>query len=543
MAVVQAALLGLTAVLLAAQLKPLKPEYAVYLVLAASIGVGFLGLARLGVLLDTLREIGNGIRIRHVDLAALFKMAGITYIAEFTSRILCGGNPGGDGWEAGDPRGERAGGAVAGGDIEGVYGMRWKRNVFLMLGLVMGIFWGIRQSEVTAFAAEQTGVRQKTGRQAGLWTIPMPTAETVDFGQRAEPQQEDEIADIDVTEIQEYLDQIGGDDTAGLTFRDLMDMIRKGDAENVFLYGKDRIVSALFSEIRTNTSFLAEILILSLCGAACSGFFGIFGSSQLSETGAYVICICVQTFLAASFFASIRIAEETTGDILGFMKVLLPAYFLAVTMAGGAVTSASVCGFTLGAIGVIQAVVSGFLLPIMKLYMVLSLVGNLFREEMFSVMTEFLGKVVGWTVKTMFGIVVGFHLIQGLVLPQADAMKNAAVVRTIEAVPGIGAGAGAMSNLLMGSAVLIKNTAGAAAVAVLIFLASVPMVKLAVLMALYYLAAAVMQPVCDKRLAACMAQNAVGHGMLLEIVGYSLALFAVTIAVISYSTNAVYYAG
>lgn len=96
----------------------------------------------------------------------------------------------------------------------------------------------------------------------------------------------------------------------------------------------------------------------------------------------------------------------------------------------------------------------------MKLYMVLSLVGNLFREEMFSVMTEFLGKVVGWTVKTMFGIVVGFHLIQGLVLPQADAMKNAAVVRTIEAVPGIGAGAGAMSNLLMGSAVLIKNTAG-----------------------------------------------------------------------------------
>ena len=75
MAVVQAALLGLTAVLLAAQLKPLKPEYAVYLVLAASIGVGFLGLARLGVLLDTLREIGNGIRIRHVYLAALFKMA------------------------------------------------------------------------------------------------------------------------------------------------------------------------------------------------------------------------------------------------------------------------------------------------------------------------------------------------------------------------------------------------------------------------------------------------------------------------------------
>ena len=87
MSVVQAALLGLTAILFAAQLKPLKPEYAVYLVLAASIGIGFLGLAKLGVLLDTLREIGNGIRIRHVYLAALLKMAGITYIAEFSSGI------------------------------------------------------------------------------------------------------------------------------------------------------------------------------------------------------------------------------------------------------------------------------------------------------------------------------------------------------------------------------------------------------------------------------------------------------------------------
>ena len=79
----------------------------------------------------------------------------------------------------------------------------------------------------------------------------------------------------------------------------------------------------------------------------------------------------------------------------------------------------------------------------------------------------------------------------------------------------------------MGSGILIKNTAGAAAVAVLLFLAAVPVLKLLVLMALYYAAAAAMQPVCDKRLVSCMSQTAAGHGMLLKIVGYSLALFAV----------------
>ena len=92
---------------------------------------------------------------------------------------------------------------------------------------------------------------------------------------------DEEEPDIDLTEIQDYLDQIGGDQAVGMTFREMMDRIRDGDVENVFIYGRDRIISALFSELRTNTSFLAEILILSLCGAACSGFLGIFGSSQL----------------------------------------------------------------------------------------------------------------------------------------------------------------------------------------------------------------------------------------------------------------------
>ena len=195
-------------------------------------------------------------------------------------------------------------------------------------------------------------------------TIPAFAAEPGDPGQEVWTQDAGSTA-LDLSEIENYLDRIGEQKTAGMTFGELMNMIQAGDMEKIFLYGRDRIASALFSEIRTNASFLAEILILSLCGAACSGFFGIFGSGQLSETGFYVICICVQTFLAAGFFFSIRIAEETTGEILGFMKVMLPAYFLAVTMAGGAVTSASVCGFTIGAIGVIQTVVSGFLLPVM----------------------------------------------------------------------------------------------------------------------------------------------------------------------------------
>ncbi len=51
-------------------------------------------------------------------------------------------------------------------------------------------------------------------------------------------------------------------------------------------------------------------------------------------------------------------------------------------------------------------------------------------------MTELLGKVVGWTVKTMFGIVVGFPSDPGAGTSTGGCHENAAVMRAVEAVPG-----------------------------------------------------------------------------------------------------------
>ena len=86
MTIIQAAVLGITAVALAVQLKPLRQEYSVYLILAAGLVIGFLSISRLELILDTVRAIGSQIRVKNIYLGTLLKM-GITYIAEFASGI------------------------------------------------------------------------------------------------------------------------------------------------------------------------------------------------------------------------------------------------------------------------------------------------------------------------------------------------------------------------------------------------------------------------------------------------------------------------
>lgn len=87
MTIIQAAVLGITAVALAVQLKHLRQEYSVYLILAAGLVIGFLSISRLELILDTVRAIGSQIRVKNIYLGTLLKMVGITYIAEFASGI------------------------------------------------------------------------------------------------------------------------------------------------------------------------------------------------------------------------------------------------------------------------------------------------------------------------------------------------------------------------------------------------------------------------------------------------------------------------
>ncbi len=87
MTVVTVGIIGIMTVLMAGQLKSLKGEYGLYLVLAAACVIFFYGTLRLRGILEGMQKIQNMIRINPVYLNTLLKMTGITYIAEFSSGI------------------------------------------------------------------------------------------------------------------------------------------------------------------------------------------------------------------------------------------------------------------------------------------------------------------------------------------------------------------------------------------------------------------------------------------------------------------------
>lgn len=117
--------------------------------------------------------------------------------------------------------------------------------------------------------------------------------------------------------------------------------------------------------------------------------------------------------------------------------------------------------FTLFLISGVRWLTSVFLLPCIEIYILLVLVNHLSGEKRLGHLAELLSMLVGWSLKALLALVCGFHMVQGLISPAADAFRTMSVSRGIEAIPGVGDAGSSATELVLGSAMLIKNGIGA----------------------------------------------------------------------------------
>ncbi len=348
------------------------------------------------------------------------------------------------------------------------------------------------------------------------------------------------LEQLDLSEINRFLENKGGE--ASMTMEEVMGYLARGELKGLLAKVFQTMKQALFGEVSVGGSLMGQVLTLGFLGAVFTNFSTVFQGSQISETGFFITCLLLFTFLTASLMESMTLAAEVVEDILEFMKVLMPSYFLAVAFAGGSVSAVVMYEFTLWIMAAGQWGLGSLILPLIRVYVLIGMAGNLVKEAFLSKMTLLLEQITGWGLKTLPGLVLGFHLIQSLILPYVDSLKQGAVQKVVAMIPGVGQGASAVTQLLLGSGVLIKNTMGMAAVVILMVIIAVPVLKLVVLMIMYQCVAAVMEPVCDRRLIECVSIAAKGQKMMVQAVTAAALMLIITVAVVCAGTNVTYYA-
>lgn len=355
------------------------------------------------------------------------------------------------------------------------------------------------------------------------------------YEEERSPEMEELLTQFDFSKMDQSLSELFPEEK--LRFQDVLDLVLSGEQELSGSLVNRLIKDQVGYAYRSCRDNLIHILVIALVAAVFHQLAGALKSTQIAEIGFYVLYLLLVALSLNSFGVVVEWAAESLEDLTGFMGVFCPLYFLAVTIAKGSVTSAAFYQIVLFLIFLVEVLIAKILLPLIHVYMMMNILNHLSNEAYLSRFSKLIETVVSWALKTLLACVVGINVIQGMISPAIDSVKQSVITRGAEAIPGVGDALGGIAEVALGTAVLIKNGMGMAGAVFCILICLVPIIQTALIAFLYQLAAAVIQPVCDPRIAGCIESVSEGCRLMLKVISTTALLFLLTIAIVTAVTS------
>lgn len=341
--------------------------------------------------------------------------------------------------------------------------------------------------------------------------------------------------EMSVDEIQQMMNQMFGE--RSFSFSEYVSAMIRGElpftAESVLR----TVCEGLAANLAEERKLYIYLILLAVVGAVLGNFSNLLQGRQVADTAFYAVYLLFFSVLLSAFAQMAEIAENTLTQLLDFMKVLTPSYFAAMAFSQGTAASGAYYQFTLAMITLVDLVLVRFVLPAIHIYFLLRVANQLSKQDMFSKMAELIHDVVKFIMKTMFGIMMGMNVIQGMILPITSKLESSTAVKLASAVPGIGNTLSSVTSTVLCAGTLVKNSVGAVGIIAVVVYCGMPLLRMVFDRFLFQCTNALIQPVSDVRVVACIGAVVEALKLLTYAVFVGCMMFVISIALMSAMTG------
>lgn len=339
------------------------------------------------------------------------------------------------------------------------------------------------------------------------------------------------LEELDLQNLQESLTELFPEKS--LNFREMLQKVAAGEIP----FSLDTLIGlaadALLSEVRTQKKNVVQILILAIAASFFANFMRAFDRGQVQEIAFYMVYLLLFALLLNGFKELSSFSENTIGRMLQFMRLLLPVYLLAGSLAAQPVTSLGFYEVTLFLLTLLQSLIRYILFPGIGCYVLIAMLNNLAKEEYLSKLMELLQKGISWALKTVAAAAVGVQTVQRILLPALDHLKSSVWMRAGGALPVIGNTLRGVTETVFGTAAVLKNAVGVCGLLIVGLLMLTPVLRLLFCLFLYRMVSAAVQPLSDVRFTGCISRMADGVSLLLSCITVTGVLFLLSIAIVT----------
>jgi len=321
---------------------------------------------------------------------------------------------------------------------------------------------------------------------------------------------------------------------SGTSFGDLVSKAIKGQLDLSPKNLANQLLNMLFGELKDNWALLRNLILIAILSAVLKALTDSFKNKSVGELGFYICYMALVMVLFSSFKITMSILTNLVTLLSNIMTAAFPIMLGLLLLSGnpaGATAFPPIFAFSIEALTLI---IRSALIPLLTIGAVLEIVNFLVEKDLFTNLAELIRDFTKWALKIIAVLFLAVLSLQKLSAPILNNLAVKAAKAAANAVPMVGGMlSGAMDTVILwGSAA--KSGVLIALVITIAVACALPIIKILAMFLIYRLTGAVIQPICDKRIADCITSIGDFCSLLLNA-GIIVAVMFIVSAVIMLS--------
>lgn len=302
--------------------------------------------------------------------------------------------------------------------------------------------------------------------------------------------------------IQDFIknaEKFTGEFFENIDINEILNDAIKGEVDNSTLLKK--ILNILGKEVTTNIKSLVSILAIILIHSILKSISESLENNNISKLIYYVQYILIVTVIMSNFTDIIKLVQDTTGNLIGFMNTLVPLLITLMMYTGSITTSSVVEPIILFMINFIGNIIQNLIIPFVLVLTSLVIISKISDKVHIDKLSKFFKSGIVWFLGIVLTVFVGVVSLEGTLSSSVDgitAKTTKAVVSS--AIPVVGKILGDAVDTVLGCGIVLKNAVGLVGVVIVIGICIMPILKLFVLSVSYKLLSTVVQPIADEKI-------------------------------------------
>ena len=239
-----------------------------------------------------------------------------------------------------------------------------------------------------------------------------------------------------------------------------------------------------------------------------------------------------------NFVQILDIVKESIQSLVGFMNSLIPILITLMISTGSLVSANMIQPILLFLITFMGNFINGIIIPLVLISTSLGIVSKISDRIQVDKLSKFFKTSVVWILGVTLTLFVGIVSIEGTLSSSVDGVTAKTAKAAVSSfIPVVGKILGDAVDTVIGCSSILKNATGIIGIIVLIGIAIGPVIKLTLLMIIYYLGAALCQPIADDKIIKLLEQMGDTFKTLLAIMCSLSVMFIIGITLVIKISN------